>query len=365
MKKPFRHQGCIYGSDAEFLAMAVPFAEDGLRRREPVLAVTTAGNLDLLRAALGVDADRIEYTEAATFGRRPSQWADALRDRWTRHRSDAPPGPVRIIAEPAWGGRSRREVAAWLRMEASLTMSLADTEIWMICPYDTRVVEAGIVEDAHRVHPECVVGCSAKPSAQFMVPEEFTRAETSPGRAADMFRFAGDLVSVRRYVLEKAIPILRTESTSAMFDVAVGAVLASLLNHGIDRAAVWVRPVAGRVVCTMRCDQPLDLQRFPDSGHRNTNRLDNNLRMAEQVCEWLDISSDPGGCTIELAMPGQVRRNPAGPGAKTGASGPEPFVSHATDSSVRCRPDREDTVFAAAVRHPGEDGCDFTDRGEH
>ncbi|WP_340682481.1 MEDS domain-containing protein [Amycolatopsis coloradensis] len=316
MKTPFRHRGCVYGSDAEFLTMAVPFAEDGLRRRQPVLAVTTAGNLGLLRAALGVDADRIECAETSAFGRRASHWAEALRDHWTRHRSDTPPGPVRIIAEPAWADRSRREVAAWLRMEANLTMSLADTEIWMICPYDTRSVEAGIVEEAHRIHPECVVGRRAKPSAQFMVPEEFTQAETSPGRTADLFRFAGDLVSVRRYVLEKATPILSTESTSAMFDVAVGAVLASLLNHGIDRATVWVRPVAGRVVCTMRCDRPLDLQRFPGSGHLDTNRLDNNLRMAEQVCEWLDVSSDPGGCTIELAMPGQVPKSQAGAGSE-------------------------------------------------
>jgi hypothetical protein len=34
------------------------------------------------------------------------------------------------------------------------------------------------------------------------------------------------------------------------------------------------------------------------------SRPDNSLWMTDQICEWLDISSDAGGCTIELAMPG-------------------------------------------------------------
>jgi hypothetical protein len=25
--------------------------------------------------------------------------------------------------------------------------------------------------------------------------------------------------------------------------------------------------------------------------------------MTDQICEWLDVSSDAAGCTIELAMP--------------------------------------------------------------
>src|SRR5881275_512007 len=49
MKPGFRHQGCIYASDAEFLAMAVSFAQDGLGRGEPVLVATPAANLKLLR----------------------------------------------------------------------------------------------------------------------------------------------------------------------------------------------------------------------------------------------------------------------------------------------------------------------------
>ena len=68
----FEHQACIYGSDRQFLDMAMPFLETGLDNGEPVLAVTTPANLELISSALGARADDIDYAESAFFGRRPS-----------------------------------------------------------------------------------------------------------------------------------------------------------------------------------------------------------------------------------------------------------------------------------------------------
>lgn len=513
MTPGFRHQGCSYGSDAEFLAMAVPFVDDGLRRDEPVLVSTTPANLGLLREALGADAGRIVHAEADQFGRRPPRLAEALRRYWTRHRSAAPAGTVRVLAEPARIGEGGAG-AAWQRAEAGFEVSLAGTGIWLVCPYDTRIVEAEVIEDARRAHPECWMDGPTEPCPEFTAPDhpagevrpgmpfgrpggegagalgwpggevppgldrsvgegwpllgrpagegpgalgrpggegagapgqpggegppalgwpggevssgldrpvgegwpllgwpadegsaalghaggegtgEGTGAPgravgegwplpgqpvgegpAAPGRpgdegagafgrpggevssgldrpvgegwpllgrpadegagmpadegaealdrledevpamaaldrlgteapgplgaAADVFRFEGDLVAVRRYVLEKAGTLLRPENAVAMFGIAVGEAFAYLLRHGIDRVAVWVRPAAGRVVCTLHSDRPLDLPPFFGS-----RPPDNSLWMTEQICEWLDISSDAGGCTIELAMPG-------------------------------------------------------------
>ena len=310
MKPEFLHQGCIYGSDAEFLAMAVPFVQDGLRRGEPVLVTTTSANLELLLEVMGPEASKIDYAESAYFGRRPPQRATAIHRYWTRHQPTASTGAVRILAEPVWTGRSRREVAAWKHMEAALNVVLADTKIWMICPYDTRVVGADIIEDARRTHPECVVGHRAEPSSQFMAPEEFARSRTStqpPGIAADLFRFEGDLAAVRRYVLKTATALLRSEDAVAMFGIAVGEAITYLVKQGIDRAVVWVRPAAGRVVCTLHSDQPLD-NVHPFVGYWPPGLREqpgDGLWLTNQICEWLDVSSDASGCTIELAMPGQ------------------------------------------------------------
>lgn len=298
MSSGFEHQGCLYGSDAEFLAMAVPFVRDGLARGEPVLVATTSANLELLHDAMGAEANGVDYAESAYFGRRPPQRATALHQYWTKHG-----GVVRVIAEPVWAGRSRREVDAWQRMEAGFNVVLADSQIRLICPYDTRNVDPGIVDDARRTHPEFLIGDAAERSPQFMAPADFARTRATAGPveiAADIFRFDGDLAAVRRYVLDKATPLLRDEDAVATFGIAVGESITYLLSHGVTRVSVWVRPVAGRVVCTMHSDQPLAVHPFVGFRHGD------GLWLTNQICEWLDVSSDDeGGCTVELAVPGQ------------------------------------------------------------
>ncbi|QUQ67553.1 MEDS domain-containing protein [Kutzneria sp. CA-103260] len=296
MASGLRHQGCLYGSDAEFLAMAVPFVRDGLARGEPVLVATTSANLELLHEAMGPEADGVDYAEAAYFGRRPPQRATAIHEYWNRHHE-----AVRVIAEPMWTGRSRREIEAWQRMEAGLNVVLADADIRLICPYDTRIVAPGIAEDACRTHPELVVGAAAGPSPQFMAPADFVRTHRTAGAldvAADVFHFDGDLAAVRRYVLDRATPLLRSEDDVATFGIAVGESITYLLGHGVTCVSVWVRAAAGRVVCTLHSDQSLAL--YPFVGFRHGDAL----WLTNQICEWLDVSSDAGGCTVELAVPG-------------------------------------------------------------
>lgn len=294
----FRHQGCVYRSDAEFLATAVPFAQDGLRRDEPVLVATTAANLELLHAVMGADADRIAFAESAYFGRRPARLAGALHRYWDRHRTASPTGGVRVLAEPARGEGPDGE-AEWLRAEAGFNVVLAGTRIWMICPYDTRAVGAGVVAQAKRTHPECA-GSGENRQFTAAAGNGGPGGADPPGVPADLFRFEGDLVAVRRHVLERASALLRSEDAATMFGIAVGEAIAYLVGHGIDRAAVWVRPSAGRVVCTLHSDRPVAGPAFyglrPGKGA-------GSLWMTDQICDWLDISSDAAGCTIELAMP--------------------------------------------------------------
>src|ERR1700726_4201016 len=80
----FAHSACVYGSDQEFLAMAVPFLADGLARGEPVLAVTTPANLELVNSALGARGSEMAYAESAFFGRRPAQRIAAFHRYWKR-----------------------------------------------------------------------------------------------------------------------------------------------------------------------------------------------------------------------------------------------------------------------------------------
>src|SRR5436190_19208425 len=53
----FVHQALIYGSDDEFMDVAVPFIERGLRSRQPVLVTARGRHVDNLRAAFAAIPD--------------------------------------------------------------------------------------------------------------------------------------------------------------------------------------------------------------------------------------------------------------------------------------------------------------------
>jgi hypothetical protein len=157
------------------------------------------------------------------------------------------------------------------------------------------------------------VGHRVEPSALFMRPEEFARSHVEPMPpmvAEGLFRFEGDLTAVRRYALRAAARLLQSDDAAAgMLGIAVGEAIAYLESQGVERTAVWLRPAAGRIVCTLHSDQPL-AHVPPFLGYRPPGAArepGDGLWLTNQICEWLDVTSDASGCTIELAMPGSAR----------------------------------------------------------
>ncbi|MFB9909617.1 anti-sigma factor RsbA family regulatory protein [Allokutzneria oryzae] len=305
----FVHQACFYGSNDEFLAMAVPFVEDGLARNEPVLAAVTAANIDVLNEALGSCADDVEYADTAYFGRRPPQRVASF-DRYWKRRSTPAAEHVRILAEPVWFGRSRQEVVEWKRLESGLNSILAATNIWMICPYDTRVVDPAIIADARRTHPAHVQGHAAHTCPEFVEPQEFAaRCDADPlppppARAAAL-PFTGDLRSVREFATTQADVLGLTGGAISLWTVAVGEIAGYVASHGSGRAAVRVWAHRGNLVCEVHDPGG----RLPDRflGYRPPAvepEPGDELWFPFQVCEHVDIRSGAAGYTVRLHFPG-------------------------------------------------------------
>jgi hypothetical protein len=318
-RRPFQHWACVYDDDQQVLDTVVPFLAAGLAAGQPVLAVTTRANLELIGAALGERAGDVDYAESAFFGRRPPQRVAAFYRYWTRHadaRSDGSTGQstgrstgVRILAEPVWAGRSAREVAAWTRMESALNVVLAPASISMICPYDTRTLGPDIVADALRTHPAQITGPDLSPSPDFIDPVEFARScdtgpLAQPPADAAAFGFDGDLRGLRRFIASRADAYGVTGDRAEMLILAVSEVGAYLKNQGPGAAAVraWEQP--GAVVCDFR--QPGTSISDPFLGLRPASLepgADDGLWLANQICDWMDIRSDADGCAIQLQVP--------------------------------------------------------------
>ncbi|MEV7802272.1 sensor histidine kinase [Microbispora sp. NPDC088329] len=295
------HEAGLYGSDDEFLGIAVPFVRDGLDGGEPVMVTTTAGNLELLGAALGDDARRVDYAESAYFGRRTAHRATAFLRYWERN---AARGRVRILAEPVWAGRSSRDVVAWRRMESGLNIILAGTGVWMICPYDTRAADRGLVEDALRTHPSISTGGRGRRvSPAYADPARFIGEcdrqplpQAPPGAAAARI---GHLHRVRHFAGRQALLHGLPEDRVAMLCVAVHEAARYL---GLPLTArVW--ETFGALVCDLwagrgtRCDP---LAGFTPPGE--AERPEDGLWLARQICDYVDIRQEEGGRRIRLEV---------------------------------------------------------------
>ncbi|WP_051944514.1 anti-sigma factor RsbA family regulatory protein [Streptacidiphilus rugosus] len=323
----FRHQACLYGSDAEFLATALPFVEEGFRLGEPVLAATTSANLELLSEALGERAELLDFAETAYFGRRPPQRIAAYERYWRSASAGTAARHVRILAEPVWAGRSAAEAAAWRRMEALLNALLGDTNIWMVCPYDTRVAPPGVLADARRTHPELRQGLGLTPSADYVDPRTpaagpvDSPALIPPPAHAPVLRW--DSVTpattrLRDFVTEHAARLGLTGDRTELLVLALTEV-ARLLGHaavdGPEPAPApaslclwaWGRRMVVELVqpglrpSDSALDDPLLGYRLP---RPDGPRPGEGLWLARQISESVEVRATDAGCVVRLELTG-------------------------------------------------------------
>ncbi|MEU5424533.1 sensor histidine kinase [Streptomyces olivoreticuli] len=305
----FVHHACLYGSDEEFLAMAVPFVHAGLAAGEPVLAATTPANIELLRAALGDDAHALDTAETAYFGRRPVERVSAFlryHDRRAR-----PGGRLRMIAEPVWSGRSVRQTAEWKRMESGLNLLLAGLPLWMICPYDTRTVPPDVAEAACATHPARLDGERVTPCAAYRDPAHYTASvpppDLPPPPSAALAPPTADLPAVRRFARARGAAAGLTGERLALAVLAVHEAADHLLTA--DGAHVtlsaWEEP--GALVYDLWRPGPLGAPVPALAGYAPPGAArggEDGLWLARRLSESLDVRSRDDGTRITLRVAG-------------------------------------------------------------
>ncbi|MEU5420903.1 MEDS domain-containing protein [Streptomyces sp. NPDC020667] len=306
----FVHHACLYGSDTEFLAMAVPFARAGLAAGEPVLAATTPANIELLRAALGDGAYALDTAETAYFGRRPVERVHAFLHH---HERRARPGRrMRMIAEPVWGGRSGRQTAEWKRMESGLNLLLAPLPLWMVCPYDTRTVPADVAEAACATHPARLDGEHVTPCAAYRDPADYTASVPPPDLPPPPTAVAApptaDLAAVRRFARARAAAAGLTGERLALAELAVHEAAGHLLDTAEGTRvtlSAWEEP--GALVYDLwrpgphSAPVPALAGCLPPGADRGG---EDGLWLARRLCVSLDVRLRGGGTGITLCVAG-------------------------------------------------------------
>jgi len=302
----FRHQALFYSGWPEFMAGTVPFIRDGLAAGEPVLVVESPEKIRRLSIALDQDAKRVFFADMSTVGANPARIIPAWRDFVERH---AVPGKaLRGIGEPIWSSRGADELVECQRHESLLNVAFGHGRPWsLLCPYDTSMLTAPVLDEARRSHEFIVESGSVQRSELFRgidacgAPFDVALSST-PERFDEATFEKGGLRDVRLLVIRTAIAAGLNSSKGAMLATAANEVATNSVVHGGGKgtARVWVD--GGRVICEIRdlgvFDRPL-VDREAPGPDMFTPR---GLWLANQLCDLVQIRTFGEQTVVRLHM---------------------------------------------------------------
>jgi anti-sigma regulatory factor (Ser/Thr protein kinase) len=300
------HDAFLYGSDEQLVTAMVPFLREGLTGGEAAAAVTTPGNLALLRDRLGADA-HVSYVEAADWYVRPAA-AIAQFDAAIRELIDGGAPHLRVVGELPFGSTAG-EHASWNRYEAIVNEAFKRAPLWVVCLYDTRALPEQLIEAARRTHPTLFETRRRRQSADYVEPAVLLGQIPEPGIPVAgpprlQLRIDGDprgwRHSLAGAVEAEALPRGRAEE----FLIAVGEVVANALGHGHGLAELTLWSTNDGVVCAVHDDGPgVD---DPFAGYLPPGNDDAaqgmGLWVARQLSDSLAIQSGADGTTVRLGI---------------------------------------------------------------
>lgn len=300
------HDAFLYGSDEQLVTAIVPFLQESLTRGDAAAAVTTPGNLALLRDRLGADA-HVSYVEAADWYVRPAA-AIAQFDAAIRELIDGGAPHLRVVGELPFGSTAG-EHASWNRYEAIVNEAFKRAPLWVVCLYDTRALPEQLIEAARRTHPTLFETRRRRQSADYVEPAVLLGQIPEPGVPVAgpprlQLRIDGDprgwRHSLAGAVEAEALPRGRAEE----FLIAVGEVVANALGHGHGLAELTLWSTNDGVVCAVHDDGPgVD---DPFAGYLPPGNDDAaqgmGLWIARQLSDSLAIQSGADGTTVRLGI---------------------------------------------------------------
>ncbi|GAA4535574.1 ATP-binding protein [Pseudonocardia xishanensis] len=292
------HEGVPYASPDRLAAeLAAPLGR-ALEAGESVIAVLDPENRAALSAALGSAAVDVEWLDMVEVHRVP---AFTVAMRWARltRRAARPEQRTTVVAQHTeLPGVDRGH---WARLDAGLTVALADLPITMLCACH----ETGDLDLLRATHPTLRMGGSSLPAGPLRDPVELV-AEFPPPPPADLgpplaaLSFTLDtLAAVRRLVAETGPRTGLDPEHTADLVLAVNEIATNSVEHGpgAGELRIWGGPsTVAEVFDVGSMDVPFPgMVPPPPSGERGRG-----LWLASELTDVLQVWSDETGTTVRL-----------------------------------------------------------------
>ncbi|MDQ6854545.1 MAG: sensor histidine kinase [Actinomycetota bacterium] len=301
----FRHEALLYAGEAEFVDRTLPFIRDGLDADEATLVVVDAAKIERLRAALDGDADRVHFTDMAVVGHNPARIIPAWRAFVDEHRGTG--RQLRGIGEPISATRSPAELVECQRHESLLNVAFDGAPAWwLVCPYDTENLDAGIIDEARRSHPfmwqgdDHRVSPTCRDLATMAAPVTAPLPEPEAPYRTFSFEGLSSLPLVRSFVADAAVAGGLGAVPTVELVAAVHELVANSVRHGGGKGVLRAWLDRDAVMCEVRdrghLDQPLAGRESPavdsDGGR--------GLWLANQFSDLMQIRSSDAGTVVRV-----------------------------------------------------------------
>jgi anti-sigma regulatory factor (Ser/Thr protein kinase) len=289
----FRHEALFYEGDPDFLARTVPFIEAGIAQGDAVLVAVPEPRLSALRTTLPTSTDGMTFADMALVGRNPgrliSLWDDFLRSQSGRH------GAIRGVGEPIWEGCTEDEIAECEIHERLLDLAFANfDELHFICAYNSASLPADIVSRATIAHDHALTHSDVLSTPMRAAP---AGAYQRAFHAVDIRAVRHDLADLARYVGLSA-------SQSEDLVLAASEIVTNSVRHGGGEGTLLAWIDGDSVVCEIsdrgHITDPLVGRRRPPADEEGGR----GLWLAHQLCDLVQVRSDPEGTVVRLRMAG-------------------------------------------------------------
>jgi hypothetical protein len=279
----FEHEALFYEGVDGFVAGTLPFLREGLDAGEAMLVAVGPEKIARLRAALGGDADAVQFADMTVLGRNPGRIISAWWDFVDEH----PRRPLRGIGEPVWAGRAAAELVECQLHESLMNIAFVE-DFTLLCPHDAEALDERVLHEMCCSHP--VV--DGAPSPHYRADPLPLAPLPPPPSGARVLGFEIETLSEVRQ-------LVRDAGGDSDFVLAVDEVAINSVLHGGGRGIVRLWREDETLVCDVR-DQ--GIIRDPLAGRMRPD-VDafggRGLWIANAVCQLVQIR--PGSVRIRSA----------------------------------------------------------------
>lgn len=302
------HAAAVVGSDAEVLAIAVPFLEEGLRDGDVIGLSCRPETATLLAEALGEQLHGIRNDPGLSLLGNRAPDAISTCGGYLEQAAGSRSGRLRIFASVDFGD----DPLDWRegqRFESVFNQLMGPAPVACICMYDERYLPAPVVASAAATHPLLVSGTAWAASPRFQDPGVFIPALPAPREPVEdappllVVDDAPTLPGLRHALGDVLARVVGDRDQQEDVHLGASEIAANAFRHGVPPISARVWADAGTLVVTItdRGSFGDPFSGFVPAHGPDLGRGGMGLWLARKLFDHVDLLRGPDGLTVRLS----------------------------------------------------------------